>query len=492
MIRTLLFTLSCLLTSSIGFSQITVTGADFASPVTDVYMFKDTVVNGLTVPTGSATAQTWDYSALQYDFYETLTLDNPASTPNASNFPSATHVVNDNGLYTYLKLTANGLYLDGLDGDVLGQGVNTSFNINPDIQLLNLPANYGDSFISESVLDSAVAGSAVGQPFDSIRLTRRMVRETEIDAFGDVTTPAGTFTTLRVFTKETTYDTLEVQIFGTWQMIEDLEDSTFTYQYIANNEDFFVLELETDARNGNILNADYKSGDNLIAATQINPTSCHGDADGGATAAAFGGSGTYAYTWSDGTANGNQVTDLSAGTYTVTVTDGVNTVTETFTVTEPAPITLSANTTPSQNGMSNGSIEVTASGGTPGYSFLWSNGGGTAILNNIPEGTYEVTVTDANLCTKIESFTIGTTGVETLEESAIQVFPNPTVGTVNILAEDLQIQQYKVYSLIGNVVMDRSVNNLSQLELTIPGERGIYFLEVTTSEGMLIKKLVKQ
>ena len=481
----------CLLTLS-GLAQITVTDADFAAPGTEIYIFEDTLVNGLTVPSGSATAQTWDYSSLAYDFFDTLLFEDPANTPNGSSFPGATHAIDEGGIYTYLQLTPSSLALDGLDGDVLGQGVSASFNLNPNLELLALPATYGDNFVSSATVDSTVAGSAVGQQFDSIRFTRRFVRTTEIDAFGTLTTPAGSFNTIRVYTKEVSFDTLEVQIFGQWQTIEELEDSVFTYQFLTNNQDFYVLEVETDAPNGNIISASYKSGDDLIGATQTSAAICHGEANGGASAFGFGGSGAYTYAFSSGTANGNAVTGLAAGTYSVTISDGQTSAIDTFTVTEPDPLTLNANMDPEDPGMTNGNITLTASGGTPGYNFQWSNGGSTSILNNIPAGTYEVTVTDANGCQHDETFNLGTTSIEFLESASVLVYPNPTQGNISVLSNHAPIEKIEVYSVQGTLILNHRGSSQNTLEIELPSEKGIYFLNIHTPEGILTKKIIKQ
>ncbi|MEZ4919318.1 MAG: SprB repeat-containing protein [Saprospiraceae bacterium] len=58
------------------------------------------------------------------------------------------------------------------------------------------------------------------------------------------------------------------------------------------------------------------------------------------------------------------------------------------------------------NGLSDGSINLSVSGGTSPYTYVWSNGASTQDLNNIPAGTYTVTVSDANNCTATLSRTI--------------------------------------------------------------------------------------
>ena len=98
--------------------------------------------------------------------------------------------------------------------------------------------------------------------------------------------------------------------------------------------------------------------------------SCNGASNGSANVIATGGIPGYTYSWSDGN---TQITDtatgLSAGTYTVTVTDGMaNSVTATVTITEPTALIANINSTSnvSCNGGNDGSIGVTAGGGIQG------------------------------------------------------------------------------------------------------------------------------
>ena len=79
----------------------------------------------------------------------------------------------------------------------------------------------------------------------------------------------------------------------------------------------------------------------------------------------------------------------------------------TFTITQPPALLVSATATPvSCFGGANGTVTSIASGGTPGYTYLWSNGTTTANLTAVAAGTYTVTVRDANNCSATASATV--------------------------------------------------------------------------------------
>lgn len=150
---------------------------------------------------------------------------------------------------------------------------------------------------------------------------------------------------------------------------------------------------------------------------------CNGASTGAMTVTASGGTPSYTYQWSNQPVSisykapviGNSISNLAAGTYTVTVTD-INSCTDTAyaTLTEPTQllIGITAQTNVSCNGGSNGSLTGTTTGGTGDYSYMWSNqqnkNGFTysSTNSNLTAGTYTVTVTDANFCTDTAYATI--------------------------------------------------------------------------------------
>lgn len=158
-----------------------------------------------------------------------------------------------------------------------------------------------------------------------------------------------------------------------------------------------------------------------VNATSTNVT-CGGSNNGSATVTASGGTSPYTYLWSNG-ATTQTINNLSAGNYTVIVTD-VNGCTKStsFTITSPTPVTLTTNSTNSTcNGGNNGSATVSATGGTSPYSYAWSNGGTTSTINNLSAGTYNVTVTDATGCAKTSTVTITSPSAITLTTSVTNV-----------------------------------------------------------------------
>ncbi|MBL0023850.1 MAG: SprB repeat-containing protein [Saprospiraceae bacterium] len=134
---------------------------------------------------------------------------------------------------------------------------------------------------------------------------------------------------------------------------------------------------------------------------------CNGGATGSIDLTVNGGTAAYAYTWSNSAITQN-ISGLVAGTYTVTVTDAnMCPKTTMVTITEPTDITLSSTQiNESCYGGSTASIDLTVSGGTPGYTYVWSNSAVTQDISTLATGTYTVTVKDANMCPKTTMVTI--------------------------------------------------------------------------------------
>ncbi len=124
-----------------------------------------------------------------------------------------------------------------------------------------------------------------------------------------------------------------------------------------------------------------------------------------------GGTPGYTYTWSPSFGNVSSISNLSAGTYSVTVTDAAGcTFPQTFTINPYTPpvASISNSLNISCNGANDGSATATVAGGIPNYSYAWSTipVQTTATATGLGVGTFTVTVTDGAGCTSTASVTI--------------------------------------------------------------------------------------
>jgi len=151
----------------------------------------------------------------------------------------------------------------------------------------------------------------------------------------------------------------------------------------------------------------------LTASTTFTTVSCNGGNNGSATVISTGGAGTHDYLWTATAANQTTATasNLTQGTYVVTVTDdSLCTVTASATIIEP--MVLIANNTSTNvtcNGLNNGITTITTSGGMGTPTYLWPATAGNQVaanVTNLMQGTYIVTVTDANSCKAYTTVTI--------------------------------------------------------------------------------------
>ncbi|MEZ4932501.1 MAG: T9SS type A sorting domain-containing protein [Saprospiraceae bacterium] len=134
---------------------------------------------------------------------------------------------------------------------------------------------------------------------------------------------------------------------------------------------------------------------------------CFGENNGSATAFGGGGDGNFTYNWSN-SMTGSTVNNLSEGNYIVTISDGLNcTATASVVITQPVALqpnaSANAQTMPNVN---DGNAVANPTGGTPGYTYLWSNGLTTSSIDGLAPGNYTVTVTDANGCQSVETVTV--------------------------------------------------------------------------------------
>ena len=161
---------------------------------------------------------------------------------------------------------------------------------------------------------------------------------------------------------------------------------------------------------------------------------CNGTATGSANISVAGGTSSYNYLWMPSGGAAANATNLTAGNYSCTITDANSCVkTVALAITQLPAITAVITQQNACSGSAAGSAYITADGGTPPLSYLWTPGGNTATaVSNLTAGGYSITTKDANNCTLAGTFTIvqSTPPVVTLTASNYTICANSGLVTL--------------------------------------------------------------
>ena len=138
----------------------------------------------------------------------------------------------------------------------------------------------------------------------------------------------------------------------------------------------------------------------------VTPQQCPSTNSGAINISLNGGTAPFAYSWNNGS-TAEDLNGLAPGVYSVQVTDAGNCIgAASFTVQQASPMSVAGSTVNEECGDHEGIIDITVFGGVGPYTYHWSNSQTTQDIYDLQQGTYVVTVTDYNGCTKTASFSI--------------------------------------------------------------------------------------
>ncbi|MEX2596778.1 MAG: T9SS type A sorting domain-containing protein [Salibacteraceae bacterium] len=151
------------------------------------------------------------------------------------------------------------------------------------------------------------------------------------------------------------------------------------------------------------------AGGALVVVGMITHLNCFGDSSGSIDLTVNGGVPPYSFQWSNG-ATTEDLTSIAAGTYVVTVNDNdTNVYIDSFNVTQPDEIIVSASITPPSSGIADdGAIDQTVNGGIAPYTYSWNNGETSQDLDSLTIGVYSVTITDSSGCFVTKTYDVDT------------------------------------------------------------------------------------
>lgn len=226
----------------------------------------------------------------------------------------------------------------------------------------------------------------------------------------------------------------------------------------------------------------------------IIPASAPAVPDGAIDLSVSDGAPPYVFLWSNGAAT-EDLAGIPAGIYTVIVSDQEG-CSRTAEIVVPVcsmelQLTVQPVTFP---GGSDGAIDLTVTGGTPPFGYLWSNGATTEDLLNIPQGPYSVQVNDVQGCIQFaETFVSESSSnarpTETREasfgEPGFRIFPNPARDwmTVQFSNDPAATRYLSVSNTLGQTVLNQETAGQEARIQTGRWPAGIYRLEVSDSRG---------
>jgi len=230
---------------------------------------------------------TWDFSDINGTSSEIIIFD--ASTGlNAASFPDANQrVTRTFGSETYLQVENGQQRLDGFAGlDPFGIGIQTVLNYEPAYVERNLPLSFEDQNSYSSGFNIQVAASALppeilealsNVQIDSLRLQVNLMRDDEVDAWGSLTTPIGTFDVLREKLFVITTPKLEILTFLGWIDVTLLAtadfpelgiDTSLSYNFWSDEGIEAIASVEVNPLNeSEIISVIYRDGDHTVNTT---------------------------------------------------------------------------------------------------------------------------------------------------------------------------------------------------------------------------------
>ena len=244
----------------------------------------------------------------------------------------------------------------------------------------------------------------------------------------------------------------------------------------------------------------------VIFNASVTNVTCNGLANGAIDLTITQGAVQNTY-WDFNNATTEDLTNLSAGNFRVTLTDSNGCISYgSYTVSQPETITAYITTTQADATNTTAALDLQVIGGTPLYTFNWSNAINTEDQTNVAAGYYTVTVKDANGCTATTDATVeqyiaadttnngggnnGTAGVEENTSIDMNIYPNPAAENATISWKN-EVNTLQIINAQGQVIAQENVTNTNSFQVTDLAT-GSYFVQLSNNNNTTTKKLIIQ
>jgi hypothetical protein len=237
-------------TSILCYSQITITENNVID-VSDV-LEQGIDTSGTFIHPSSGINMEWNFSSLNEHLSDVLALGAAQWFSGYSDFPNANiATVDTDGNELFIRKNSDGLDFLGAYGDLFDTGSNESIIFNPQNRVISFPSTMGTNFtnsFSFSVVNYSIPNT------DSVLIDITTDQDSEIDGWGELTTPFGTFEVIRQVVEEVQTTNIEAYLFGTVIFSDESKDTAYTARYWSNDPStgFPLVEYNYDMMSNTI------------------------------------------------------------------------------------------------------------------------------------------------------------------------------------------------------------------------------------------------
>lgn len=265
-----------------------------------------------------------------------------------------------------------------------------------------------------------------------------------------------------------------------------------TGDLVFYNHEFYVGGGFVTDTNGQVLNFIARRSTFDL---ENDSATCYGSCIGTSNAPELGAQ-PDTYLWSNGETT-QSVSNLCTGINSVTVTDSTGSIsTGSIEIYSPPAITVTdTSVNASCASCNNGTVSITATGGTPPLSYEWSNGETTSEVDSLVVGTYYITVTDGNGCVAVDTIMMDfDNGIHSHTTSYLRftISPNPVVDKL-IINCPLSNSEIEITDVTARKILNFEFkDSMLKAEIDLSDlASGVYFISANTVDGTVVRKFVK-
>lgn len=264
----------------IAHAQITINDTHIVGIGDAVEQSVDTLGNTVTSIGPAGANQTWNFTSMTEHYVDTSFFENHTSYPGAGSISNANLGMRssaDDSSWIFLNKGTTGLFVVGQSGYIESQLVTLDYAST----IITFPSTMGTNYSGNWW--GKMFQQYVGQfGIDSVRLTRGASTSSNIDAWGNVTTPFGTFASLRQNITDINIDTIWLYQAGSWNVIDPFTAALFGVNPITHdtintarwwtddpNSKFPVLEMEYE-NNGNVTRVMWQKNSPFVGVEEMN------------------------------------------------------------------------------------------------------------------------------------------------------------------------------------------------------------------------------